>query len=166
MPYFIPKAVTKEGLNHLKQSNAKILRRIEKGDSARRDFCSYIFEKKDELKLTEWNLTGYAHVLIVAGSETSATVLTGLTYYLCRTPEVYQRLKDEVRGRFQTADQITSQGATLQYLNAVVHEALRIFPPVPVAVPRITPKGGAMVAGVFVPGGVCFFSASLHPWRH
>lgn len=154
IPYFIPKDVTEAGINHVKQSKAKILHRIEKGDHVRRDFCSYIFEKKEELKLTEWNLAGYAQVFIVAGSETSATTLTALAYYLCRTPRVYQKLKDDVRRRFQTSDQITSLGATFPYLTAVIQETLRIYPPVPVGVPRITPKGGAMVAGVFVPEGV------------
>jgi cytochrome P450 len=39
-------------------------------------------------------------------------------------------------------------------VNAVINESLRIYPPVPIGVARIAPKGGAMVAGVFVPGGV------------
>jgi cytochrome P450 len=83
-----------------------------------------------------------------------------LTYYLCRTPEVYKKLKDEVRGRFETADEITSPSATFPYLNAVIQEALRIYPPVPIGLPRITPKGGETVAGVFVPGGVGFIPAA------
>ena len=127
---------------------------MEKGDLERRDFCSYLFEKKEELGLTDWNLAGYANVLIMAGSETSATLLSGLTYYLCRTPEVYKKLKDEVRGMFKTADEITSHSATFPYLTAVINEALRIYPPSPIAPPRITPDAGEMVAGVFVPGGV------------
>jgi cytochrome P450 len=72
---------------------------------------------------------------------------------------VYQKLKDEVRGRFQSADQITSLSATFPYLTAVIHEALRIYPPVPIAVPRITPKGGAMIAGALIPEGVGFMSS-------
>ncbi len=142
----------------MNQSKAKILTRMEKGDFERRDFCSYLFEQKEELGLTDWNLAGYANVLIMAGSETSAALLSGLTYHLCRTREAYKRLKDEVRGRFKTADEITSQTATFPYLTAVIQEALRIFPPSPIAAPRITPKAGGMVAGVFVPGGVGFVS--------
>jgi len=153
MPYFIPSKITNEALNHVNQSKAKILARMEKGDLERRDFCSYLFENKEELGLTDWNLAGYANVLIMAGSETSAALLSGLTYYLCRTREVYKKLKDEVRGRFKTTDEITSQRATFPYLTAVIQEALRIYPPSPIAAPRITPKAGGMVAGVFVPGG-------------
>ena len=160
MPYFTPSKMTKEARNHVNQSKAKILARMEKGDLERRDFCSYLFEKKEELGLTDWNLAGYANVLIMAGSETSAALLSGLTYYLCRTPEVYKKLKDEVRGRFKTADEITSVSATFPYLTAVIQEALRIYPPSPIAPPRITPKEGGMVADVFVPGGVGFISTA------
>jgi cytochrome P450 len=161
MPYFIPAEITKAGVDHVNNSKAKILHRMEKGDLARRDFSSYLFEKKDELKLNDWNLAAYAQVLIVAGSETSATTLSAMTYYLCTNPVVYQRLKDEVRSAFRSADDITSVKATLPYVNAVINESLRIYPPVPIGVSRIAPKNGAMVAGVFVPGGVGF--SAVHP---
>lgn len=161
MPYFIPADITKAGVDHVNNSKAKILHRMEKGDLARRDFSSYLFEKKDELKLNDWNLAAYAQVLIVAGSETSATTLSAMTYYLCRNPAAYQKLKDEVRGAFRTVSDISSVKATLPYVNAVINESLRIFPPVPVGLSRITPKGGARVAGFFVPGGT---TVAVHPW--
>ena len=70
-------------------------------------------------------------------------------------------MKEEVRRRFKSADEITSHSATFPYLTAVINEAFRIYPPVPIALPRVTPKGGAWVAGEFVPEGVGL--ASLHP---
>ncbi|KAE9366387.1 benzoate 4-monooxygenase cytochrome P450 [Stipitochalara longipes BDJ] len=152
--FFVPQKIRVAAINHIHQSKDKLLARIAKTDSLEhRDMCSYILEKKDEFGMNDWNLTGYAQTLIMAGSETTATAFCGLTYYLCRTPEVYQKLKDEIRGRFKTADEITIHTATFPYLTAVINEALRIFPPVPITLPRVTPKGGAMVAGVFVPGG-------------
>jgi hypothetical protein len=161
MHFFLPAKITKAATNHTKQSKAKLLVRMEKGDLERRDFFSYILEQIEELGLTDSNLVGYAQTLIIAGSETTATLLCGLTYYLCRTPEVYEKLKNEVRSRFKTTDEITGHSATFPYLTAVIHETFRIYPPVPIAMPRITPKGGAMVAGVFVPEGVCFILAKF-----
>jgi cytochrome P450 len=161
MPYFIPAKIAKAAFDHVNNSKAKVLHRMEKGDLARKDFFSYLFEKKDELKLNDWNLAAYAQVFIVAGSETSATTLSAMTYYLCRNPTVYQRLKDEVRGTFRSADDITSVKATLPYVDAVINESMRIYPPLPVGVSRIAPKGGATVAGVFVPGGVGLIA--VHP---
>lgn len=40
----------------------------------------------------------------------------------------------------------------LPYLNAVIHESLRIFPPVAVPLPRVSP--GEMVDGYYIPKGV------------
>lgn len=154
MPYFIPAEVRKGMMNHVLQSKAKILERRNKGDQGRRDFCSYIFEMQKELKLSDWHLMAYSNSMIIAGSETSATVLSAMTHWLCETPLVYSRLKEEVRSRFKSSSEITSQSAKFPYLTAVIHETLRMLPPVPFAPPRITPKGGATVAGVFVPGGV------------
>ncbi|KAH8786726.1 cytochrome P450 [Hyaloscypha sp. PMI_1271] len=161
MHFFLPAKITKAATNHTKQSKAKLLVRMEKGDLERRDFFSYILEQIEELGLTDSNLVGYAQTLIIAGSETTATLLCGLTYYLCRTPEVYEKLKNEVRSRFKTTDEITGHSATFPYLTAVIHETFRIYPPVPIAMPRITPKGGAMVAGVFVPEGTI---VGVHLW--
>jgi hypothetical protein len=44
--------------------------------------------------------------------------------------------------------------AKMRYLNAAIEEGLRMFPPAPVGLPRVSPKGGAMVCGRFVPEGV------------
>lgn len=148
-------------VNHIQQSKDKLLARMEKTNLEHRDICSYILEKKDEFGMNDWNLAGYAQTLVMAGSETTATSFCGLTYYLCGTPGVYQELGDGVRGRFKTADEITIHTATFPYLTAVINEVLRIYPPVLIALLRITSKGGSTVAGVFVPEGVGFISACL-----
>jgi cytochrome P450 len=160
MHLFLPRKMTEAAINHIIQSKDKLQARMERGELEVRDFCSYLFEMRDKLGLDDWNMAGYAQTLIMAGSETTATAFCGLTYYLCRNPEVYQKLKDEVRGRFKTADEITGHSATFPYLTAVINETLRIYPPVPIAMPRVTPKGGAIVAGVFVPEDVGFLMAA------
>lgn len=43
----------------------------------------------------------------------------------------------------------------LPYLNAVIEETLRVYPPVVTHVPRVVPKGGATVDGHFLPENVC-----------
>lgn len=89
----------------------------------------------------------------------TATVLSGTVYHLLTNPAVYQTLTEEIRGTFKSQDQLTI--GTLQnmkYLNACLEEGLRIFPPAPVALPRVSPQGGATVCGRFVPEGVSNFS--------
>jgi cytochrome P450 len=44
--------------------------------------------------------------------------------------------------------------ATLPYLNAVLEESLRIYPPIPAMLPRLVPEKGAMINGEYVPAEV------------
>jgi cytochrome P450 len=159
--YFMPADIKKASLNHVAESKAKILARMNRGERETKDFCSYIFKLKEEMGLNEWDMTAYSNTFIIAGSETTATAMSALTYWLCRTPRVYDKLKEEVRSRFKNSSEITSLSATFPYLTAVIHENLRIFPPIPIGMQRITPKGGAMVSGVFVPEGVSPCSYSI-----
>ncbi|RDW86029.1 cytochrome P450-6 [Coleophoma crateriformis] len=161
IPYFMPAEFSKGMLSHVTQSKAKIIKRRDRGEKDRKDFCSYLFEIQKEMKQSDWELTANSQALIIAGSETVATTLSAMTHWLCKIPRAYLKLKEEVRSRFNSASEITSQSATFPYLTAVIHETLRIVPPVSHATPRTTPKGGKTVGGVFVPRGT---SVSVAPF--
>lgn len=116
---------------------------------------SYILNADGEKGMTIEETYTAAQVLIVAGSETSATALCGATYLLLSNPSALSRLASEVRSAFPSeADILPSATASLPYLNAVVEEALRLSPPGPGTFPRRVPEGGRVVCGGFVPGGV------------
>ena len=94
-------------------------------------------------------------LLIIAGSETTSTLLTGVTYYILNNPKVYAKVKDEVRGAFKSPEEMTlTSTSRLSYLHACLEEALRLYPPVPLALPRRTGAEGAVIDGVFVPPNV------------
>lgn len=94
-------------------------------------------------------------ILTLAGSETTATLLSGATYLLLTNPDVMQKLIDEVRSRFKSSDEInlTSVGS-LTYMLAVLNESLRCYPPVTSGLVRTVPGNGLDIAGHFVPPGV------------
>lgn len=92
--------------------------------------------------------------LILAGSETTATLLCGVTYLLTTHPDVLKKLTDEVRSSFVDDAEITLISVNkLHYMLACLKEGLRRYPPIAGVLPRQVPKGGAMVAGHFVPEG-------------
>lgn len=94
--------------------------------------------------------------LVIAGTETTATVLSTANYFLMRDPSVLQKLRSEVRTRFNSYDEIhPGTTADLEYVNAVLSEALRIMAPVPWPPGRVVPEGGDSVDGYFLPAGVC-----------
>lgn len=127
-----------------------------------RDFIWYILkqrEKKNEVSDDEVIMN--AALFIVAGSETTATELCGLTNYLLRNPEIFKKLKDELRTACKTESDVNMDVlSSLPYMNACIEEGLRIFPPVPIGLLRTVPKGGSLIDGHAVPGGtsVCVSS--------
>ncbi|KAL2286225.1 hypothetical protein FJTKL_07030 [Diaporthe vaccinii] len=93
-----------------------------------------------------------ASVLIVAGSETTATVLSGVTFLLLSQPDKLARVTDEVRNAFESEDDITmAKASQLDYMLACLEETMRLYPPVPIGMPRIVPKGGRIISGSYVP---------------
>lgn len=111
-------------------------------------------EKEGGLQPTELYSNGTLFML--AGTETTATELSGLTYLLLKNPEKMRRLTLELRASFSSFEDMTMTNLSqLEYLGACIEEGLRYYPPVPVGPARTTPRGGASVCGRWVPGGVC-----------
>lgn len=66
-----------------------------------------------------------------------------------------KKLVGEIRGAFESEEEMNLVNLQqLKYLDACVHEGLRLYPPVPIGGPRQTPEGGAVICGKWVPGGV------------
>ena len=121
-------------------------------DVPRTDFASFILKG-----MTEDELVDNVNILATAGTETTATTLSSIFYYLTHNPESYQSLVSEIRSIFTNEDEITFNAiGNLKYLKAVIQEAFRIHPSVPVGLHRITPNAGGYIDGRWVPGGVCF----------
>ena len=85
--------------------------------------------------------------LIVGGSETSATVMTGIFSHLIdpANKNILDRLTTQLRSRYSSEKDITLDAvsrAELPYLEAVLNEGLRICHPVPSGMPRMVPEGG------------------------
>jgi cytochrome P450 len=105
--------------------------------------------------LTELELRDNATVLTTAGSETTATTLTAATYFLGTHPDVLTKLEAEVRSAFKSDQEININSVqSLPYMLAVLKEAMRVHPPVPISLSRVTPPGGSHIAGTHVAGGV------------
>ncbi|KAK4643845.1 hypothetical protein QC761_404580 [Podospora bellae-mahoneyi] len=112
------------------------------------------------LKIEEMAMN--ARLLIMAGSETTATALSATTYYLATYPRVQTRLAEEVRGQFKSEDEINFFSVNrLTYMLAVLDEAMRLFPPVPANLPRKAAKGGDVILGWQIPENT---GLEIWPW--
>ncbi|KAJ5672847.1 hypothetical protein N7507_001974 [Penicillium longicatenatum] len=149
---FIPKSLIIKRLEHYKLSKDRVNQRLETTTS-RPDFISYILRHNDERGMDVSEIQTNAALIIQAGSETTATALAACHFYLQKTPESYIKLSKEVREAFTTEEDITFLSvARLPYLNAVIEESLRMYPPAPAIGPRVVPDKGAFVCGEFIPG--------------
>ncbi|KAG1842983.1 cytochrome P450 [Suillus subalutaceus] len=82
-----------------------------------------------ELRMSKEEVVAQMKTLLIAGYETISISLTWALIELSRHPDVQTRLREELLafGADPTYDQLK---ASLPYLDAVVHEILRIHPPV------------------------------------
>lgn len=141
--------------------NDALVRRRMALPPGRPDLFEGLVRKQEELGFGQDKMCANAFILILGGSETTATTLAGATYKLLTNPEVYERLKAEVRGAFGSVEEINVKSVNgLTYMLAVLNEALRMYPPIASNLVREVPKGGVEVAGRFMPGGVSFFVPS------
>lgn len=127
----------------------------------RRDFMYHILHAKGPTA-TPKEIASHYNVIMMAGAVTTATFLSGVMYYLGLNRQALGRLQDELRSTFPSTEAIDSKGLlSCVYLNAVVEEGLRIYPPAGAAhLSRIVPKSGCEISGSFIPGGVCFLCSS------
>ena len=79
-------------------------------------------------------------------------VLTCLFYQLCLNPEVEKVLQKEVDDAFANQPMDSVSLSKLTYLEAVINETLRLHPPVPSGVQRMTPPEGLQIGDTYVPG--------------
>ena len=109
---------------------------------------------------TAKEIASHFNVIMMAGAVTTATFLSSVLYYLSHNRQALGRLQDEIRSAFPSIEAITSKDLLdCVYLNAVVEEGLRIYPPAGAAhLSRIVPKGGCEISGRFIPEGVSFLS--------
>lgn len=149
--YGLNQALAKQRQSHFKMVENLVEQRLAMSPE-QTDFVHKVIEPENGLTMEE--LIGITSFLMVAGSETTATALAGLTSLLCRNPEAMASLKAEVRDTFARSDDITCESVkNLAYVGAVIQEGLRIFPPASYF-PRRTPPEGCLIAGTWVPGDV------------
>ncbi|KAJ5644710.1 cytochrome P450 [Penicillium longicatenatum] len=122
-------------------------------ESGQSDFSSYLRASHDHKAiLSREEILSNHSFLMIAGSETTATFLSGCTFFILKHPEVYKKLALQIRQRFSSPTEMTfSSLAEMSYLRSVLQESLRMYPPVPLGMPRVVPKDGAVVSGQFVP---------------
>jgi cytochrome P450 len=152
LPKLIPTSARRLQRENEKFASDRVDRRLAR-ESGPPDLWTEILKRSDDgmgdatagMSLKEMH--GNATVFMNAGTETTATLLSGLTYYLLVNPDKMAKLVAEIRGAFTTEADITIDAlAKLTYLNACIEEGLRMYPPISAGLPRRVPQEGAIIA--------------------
>jgi hypothetical protein len=115
---------------------------------------------------------------LIAGIETTRITLTYLQWELSRSPALQSSLRAELRtlsppinlsDPSTTSSQIPNTQHlpdpkvidSLPLLNAILKETLRLYPPSPAQLHRVTPPEGAVINGFAIPGGTVVGTSSV-----
>ncbi|KAK8237692.1 cytochrome P450 [Phyllosticta capitalensis] len=99
-------------------------------------------------------------IQITVGSDSTASGIRMTLYHVFTNPSVLQALRKELdtalaAGRLDRPVLSDSQARRLPYLQSVIREGLRMYPPVIARLAKQVPPGGDVLPdGRFVPGGV------------
>jgi len=148
-PWLVPSEIRKRRFDQRKMAHdkANLRRSIDYG---RQDLISGYLLPDSGVTPLEYEST--VATLIIAGSETTATLMSGLTYYLLMDRKRLTKLTTEIREAFTIAEEIGFVSVNnLPYLLACLDETLRIYPPVPDTFPRNTGPTEHLICGQMVP---------------
>ncbi|KAI6082029.1 cytochrome P450 [Hypoxylon rubiginosum] len=156
--YLIPSSLLTRNQNSV-YSRQQVEKRLAIQGS-RNDFVSLLVDKVRAGEVGKEEMTAHVSTLTIAGGETVATTLASLTCFLTQNPDKLQRLVDEIRAAFKSFDEINATATQqLPYLQAVLNEGLRLFPPASGGAPRVSL--GFELHGYHIPEGA---EINVSPW--
>ncbi|XP_047942791.1 salviol synthase-like [Salvia hispanica] len=104
-----------------------------------------------ELPITSENIKAVLVDMLLGGSETSSTVMVWAMSEMLKNPRVLQKAQEEVRMVFDQDGSVDeSRIPQLNYLKAVVKETMRMHPPLPLLLPRLS-KEACRIQGYEIP---------------
>jgi cytochrome P450 len=140
---------------------------LEKSNAGPLDFISRFrhLQSENPEKVRDKDIMASALANIGAGSDTTGISLTSVFYYLSRNPRVVDKIRSEMEEAFKRGEISTPikfrEAQQLNYLQAVLKEALRCHPATGLILGRVVPEGGCTLAGHFFPAGVSFIDTHV-----
>ena len=111
-------------------------------------------DKGEHRRLTNLEIVSQCFTFIVAGYETTANALTYTAYLLALNPDIQEKLIDQIREYISDHPDLSlyNMAQELTYLDMVIQESLRLYPPVPETV-RYCAKT-CKVGDIVIPEGI------------
>lgn len=126
-----------------------VLERSQNRNADETSLISRLWSKTSTTTLTPIQIAAECMDHLAAGIDTTGDGLCFLMHELSLPPNIacQRRLQEEI------SNNPTAKLDELVYLDAVIKEGLRLFPPIPMSLPRYVPREGRTVCGYDLPGG-------------
>lgn len=111
-------------------------------DQDRKNFVDILLEIQEDTKmagfpLSKDNIKAIILDMFAAGTDTTYTVLEWAMTELLRNPRILKKVQNEVSGIADGKPDISEDDLDkMHYLKAIIKETLRLYPPIPLLVPR------------------------------
>ncbi|KAI9293123.1 cytochrome P450, partial [Neoconidiobolus thromboides FSU 785] len=120
------------------------------------DILQLFLDTKDEITGEEFsieNLQAETVTGFIAGTDTTANTVIWTLKLLLDNPDKLAKLVKEIDDAFGLNEEYTSETVRqkVPYLEAVINEAMRLHPVSSGSLPRLVPKGGAVIEGYHIP---------------
>jgi cytochrome P450 len=102
-----------------------------------------------------------SQLIMIAGTDTIASVLSFAFYYIARDASLQERLRQEISAKFGETipgEFAHQELAGLPLLNAVIDETMRMDNPTCNSGARNVPPEGITIEGRYIPGGTTIFT--------
>lgn len=121
-----PKTLKHEAAVHWQNCVDRVTKRLSMGADARPDIWGLVLKHKDAGKeISRPQMDANAQLFMTAGTETTATALTGLTWLLMHNRDKYNRLIEEIRSVPDESELTFDRLRHMKYLVACIEEGLR-----------------------------------------
>ncbi|KXJ88976.1 cytochrome P450 [Microdochium bolleyi] len=135
-------------------------RKVRDKKQAPPDIASWLckaFEEKDASAAPSAEaLEDDSRILLLAGSDTTATTLSQCLYYLVKYPSEQRKIQSLLDAAIPEGPEAWTfeKARSVTYLDHFISETLRLKPALMLAGPRETPPEGLQIDEVYIPGGV------------
>jgi len=122
---------------------------LERSQQTKPDFLTRFLHLREEHadKISDQQVLAYLFANVNAGSDTTASILRAIFYYLLKNPSSLEKLQIELDGAVSEAKLSApfpswTESQRLPYLSAVIKEALRLHPALGLPLERVVPHSG------------------------
>ncbi|KAL2042252.1 hypothetical protein N7G274_004740 [Stereocaulon virgatum] len=152
----LPRSSDTQGVGKVMKEQDKLMESAKPGKSLLNSLLGS--QAVHKYAISDEDLKTETLMLLVAAPDTTSTLICSIIDNVIKRPVIYDRLLSEITA-FSTKGELSTPVATfaeikrMPYFTACIYETARLYPSLPVLLPRRVSPGGLLLDGRYVPEG-------------